>query len=55
MALFIIDCGARFRQVIWSQPLSIAIVTAIIAWFGEKSVAAFGLATRVEFLLLFPC
>jgi len=36
------------------NPLSIAIVTAIIAWFGEKSVAAFGLATRVEFFAVIP-
>tara|TARA_R110000744_G_scaffold80603_5_gene158275 strand:- start:1703 stop:3121 length:1419 start_codon:yes stop_codon:yes gene_type:complete len=36
------------------NPLCIAIVTAIIAWFGEKSVAAFGLATRIEFFAVIP-
>ena len=36
------------------NPLCIAIVTAIIASFGEKSVAAFGLATRIEFFAVIP-
>tara|TARA_R110000744_G_scaffold46512_2_gene102782 strand:- start:8120 stop:9526 length:1407 start_codon:yes stop_codon:yes gene_type:complete len=36
------------------NPLSIAIVTAIVAWFGEKSVAAFGVATRIEFFAVIP-
>jgi putative MATE family efflux protein len=36
------------------NPIGIAIVTAIIATFGESTVAAFGVATRVESFAVIP-
>ena len=36
------------------NPIGIALVTAIIASFGESTVAAFGVATRVESFAVIP-
>jgi len=36
------------------NPIAVAVVTAVVAWFGPAAVAGFGVATRVEAIAVVP-
>lgn len=36
------------------NPIAVAVVTAVVAWFGPSAVAGFGVATRVEAIAVVP-
>lgn len=36
------------------NPIAVAVITAVVAWFGPAAVAGFGVATRVEAIAVVP-